>query len=73
MSAWDAKIARIDQPEPGLLILSIRAEGGSEALVLVTLPGALGLGAVEQRPRGATASPAVSQLRRHLDGARVSS
>jgi predicted ribosome quality control (RQC) complex YloA/Tae2 family protein len=71
VSAWNAKIARVDQPEPGLLSLSFRADGRNEVLVLVTLPGALGLGVMDQRPRGATASPAVTQLRRHIEGARI--
>ena len=71
MSAWNAKIARVDQPEPGLLSLSFRAEGRNEVLLLVMLPGTLGLGVVAERPRGASASSAVSQLRRHLEGARI--
>ncbi|MDH4281654.1 MAG: NFACT RNA binding domain-containing protein [Myxococcales bacterium] len=71
MTTWNAKIARVDQPEPGLLTLSFRSEAGKEVLVIVTLPGALGLGVVGKRPRGARASPAVSQLRRHLEGARI--
>ena len=71
MSTWNAKISRVDQAEPGLLSLSFRAEGRNEALILVTLPGALGLGVVDERPRGATASPAVTQLRRHIEGARI--
>jgi len=71
VSAWNAKIARVDQPEPGLLSLSFRADSRNEVLILVTLPGALGLGVVDERPRGATASPAVTQLRRHIEGARI--
>ena len=71
MSPWNAKIARVDQPEPGLLSLSFRADSRNEVLILVTLPGALGLGVVDERPRGATASPAVTQLRRHIEGARI--
>ncbi|NNE18092.1 MAG: DUF814 domain-containing protein [Myxococcales bacterium] len=71
MNPWNAKIARIDQPEPGLLSLSIRADGSNEVLVLVTLPGALRLGIVDARPRGASASPSLTQLRRHLEGARI--
>lgn len=71
MSAWDAKISRLDQPEPGLLSLSFRAEGRNEALLLITLPGTLRLGVVSERPRGASAGPEVSQLRRHIDGARI--
>ena len=71
MSTWNAKITRVDQPEPGLLSLSFRADGRNEVLILVTLPGALGLGVVAERPRGATASPAVTQLRRHIEGARI--
>ena len=72
MSPWNAKIARVDQPEPGLLSLSFRAEGRNEVLLLVTLPGALRLGVVNERPRGVNASPPVSQLRRHIEGARIS-
>lgn len=71
MSAWDAKISRVDQPEPGLLSFSFRAEGRNEVLLLVMLPGALRLGVLDERPRGASASPAVSQLRRHIEGARI--
>lgn len=71
MSAWHAKITRVDQPEPGLLSLSFRTEGRNEVLVLVTLPGALRLGVVNERPRGASASPALTQLRRHVEGARI--
>ncbi|MGB5364825.1 MAG: NFACT RNA binding domain-containing protein [Polyangiales bacterium] len=71
MNPWNAKLARVDQPEPGLLSLSIRTEGRNEVLVLVALPGALCLGIVDERPRGASASPALTQLRRHLEGARV--
>jgi len=73
VSEWNAKITRVDQPEPGLLSLSFRADGRNEAIVAVTLPGALGLGVVQQRPRGADASPAVTQLRRHVEGARLRS
>ena len=71
MSAWNAKTSRVDQPEPGLLSLSFRAEGRNEVLILVILPGALCLGVVDERPRGASAGPAVSQLRRHVEGARI--
>ena len=71
MNPWNAKIARVDQPEPGLLSLSVRTEGRNEVLVLVTLPGALRLGIVDERPRGASASPSLTQLRRHLEGARI--
>ena len=73
MSAWNARIARVDQPEPGLLSLSFRTEGRNEALVLVTLPGSLDLGVVDERPRGASAGPAVTQLRRHVEGSRIES
>ncbi len=71
MSPWNAKIARVDQPEPGLLSLSVRTEGRNEVLVVVTLPGALRLGIIDERPRGASASPSLTQLRRHLEGARI--
>ncbi len=73
MSAWDARISRVDQPEPGLLSLSFRTEGRNEALVLVTLPGSLELGVLDDRPRGSSAGPAVTQLRRHLEGSRLES
>lgn len=71
MSAWDAKIVRVDEPEPGLLSLSLRAEGRNQTLLVVTLPGALGLGVVERRPRGRSASPSTSKLRRHIEGGRI--
>lgn len=67
----NTKIARIDQPAPGLLCLTIRTQGKNGVLVLSMLPGALGAGIVEKRPRGASASPAVSQLRRHAEGATI--
>ena len=71
MSAWQPKITRVDQPEPGLLSISFRAEGRNEALLLITLPGTLRLGVVSERPRGASAGPEVSQLRRHIEGGRI--
>jgi predicted ribosome quality control (RQC) complex YloA/Tae2 family protein len=71
VSAWNAKIERADQPEPGLLSLSFRADRRNEVLIVVALPGTLGLGVVDERPRGAKASPALSQLRRHIEGARI--
>ena len=39
MSEWDAKISRVDQPEPGLLAISFRDRGRNETLLLVALPG----------------------------------
>jgi len=71
VSLWHAKITRVDQPEPGLLSFSFRAQGRNEVLLLVMLPGALRIGVLDERPRGASASPAVSQLRRHIEGARI--
>lgn len=71
MSTWDAKVNRVDQPEAGLLSLSMRTEAGNEALVLATLPGILAVGVVERRPRGDTASESTSKLRRHVEGARI--
>jgi predicted ribosome quality control (RQC) complex YloA/Tae2 family protein len=71
VSTWNAKITRADQPELGLLSLCFRADRRNEVLTIVTLPGALRLGVVAERPRGAKASPAVSQLRRHVEGARI--
>jgi hypothetical protein len=56
---------------PGLLSLSLHGPDRAEVLILVTLPGALGAGLIEQRPRGAGAVPAVTQLRRHVEGASV--
>ena len=73
MSPWNAKITRVDQPEPGLLSLSFRADGRNEVLALAMLPGALGVAVVGDRPRGAGANPAVSQLRRHVEGATIRS
>lgn len=69
MNAPIGKVVRIDQPEPGLWALSLRSAGSNETLILVTLPGALGAGLVSQRPKGASASATVSQLRHHLEGA----
>ena len=71
MNGWDAKVIRVDQPEPGLLCLSLRAERRTETLLLVTLPGTLALGIVEHRPRGADATETTSKLRRHLEGTRI--
>ena len=63
------RIERVDEPEPGLVCLSVRAPGESLVLLLSSLPAALGAGIVEERPRGRQASEPVSQLRRHLKGA----
>jgi len=71
VSEWNAKVTRVDQTMPGLLTLSLRSEDSREALVLVTFPGALGAGLIDRRPRGAHAIPAVSQLRRHIEGSSV--
>lgn len=71
MSEWNAKITRIDQPEPGLLSISIRHQGSNESLVLATLPGILELGLIDRRPRGTVASPNTTKLRHHIDGARI--
>lgn len=68
---WDAKISRVDQPEPGLLSLSYRTHGRNESLVIVTLPGHLGVGLVEARPKGSKAGPSTTQLRRHVEGMRL--
>ena len=73
MSEWNAKIVRVDEPQPGLLSLSLRSDGMSEALVLVMLPGVLDAGIVGERPRGARATPSITKLRRHLEGARIDS
>lgn len=71
MSTWDAKVSRIDEPEPGLLSLSFRAGAQHEALVIAILPGTLELGIVAHRPRGAAATPSITKLRRHLEGTRI--
>ncbi len=71
MTSWDAKVTRVDEPEPGLLTLSYHAGGHDETLALVTLPGALDVGLLDQRPRGATATPSTTQLRHHVEGARI--
>jgi len=64
-----AKIDRVDQPEPGLLCVTIRVDEAKAVLLLSTHPGALGAGIVDDRPRGERAGQAVSQLRRHAKGA----
>lgn len=71
MSGWKAKVTRVDQPEPGLLSLSFRSEGRNETLIIVALPGAFDLGVLDQRPRGTTATPSTTQLRRHVEGATI--
>jgi predicted ribosome quality control (RQC) complex YloA/Tae2 family protein len=71
VSAWDAKVNRVDQPEPGLLSFTVHTEGRTETLILSTLPGALDLAILEVRPRGAHASQSISNLRRHVEGARI--
>lgn len=71
MSEWNAKITRVDQPQPGLLSLSYRTPGRNEVLILVTLPGHLEPGIIDARPRGAVAGPSTTQLRRHLEGMRI--
>lgn len=71
MSGWEAKVTRVDQPEHGLLSLSFRGERGNETLIIVALPGALDLGVLDRRPRGATATPSTTQLRRHVEGATI--
>ncbi len=58
---------------PGLLALSLRGRESPGVLILVTLPGALGAGLMDRRPRGARAAPAISQLRHHLEGATIES
>ena len=67
----ESKVNRVDQPEPGLLSLVIHAQGRTEALLLSTMPGALGVAILERRPKGDPASAAISSLRRHLEGGRI--
>lgn len=71
MTTWDARVNRIDQPELGLLSFTIHVQGRTEALIITTLPGALDLGILESRPKGDSASPVISNLRRHAEGARI--
>jgi predicted ribosome quality control (RQC) complex YloA/Tae2 family protein len=71
VSAWSAKVTRVDQPEPGLLSLSFRVDGRNEALILVALPGVLELGVLDHRPRGAVATSSITKLRRHVEGATI--
>lgn len=66
-----AKIERVDQPELGLLCLTIRGKEAKGVLLLSTLPGALGAGIIDDRPRGKRATEVVSQLRRHATGATI--
>ena len=65
------KVERVDLPGAGLLCLTLRGRDAPRVLALSTLPGALGVGLVEQRPRGRSATEAVSQLRQHAVGATV--
>ncbi|MGB5810621.1 MAG: NFACT RNA binding domain-containing protein [Polyangiales bacterium] len=65
------KVERVDQPEPGLLCFTVRADRRNRALLISLLPGALGVGLLDERPRGNTATEPVSQLRRHLAGATI--
>lgn len=71
MSAWGAKIARVDQPAAGLLCLTVRSTAERGTLILSLLPGGSGLGFTKERPRGAKASESVTQLRSHLVGASI--
>ncbi|MEM9726967.1 MAG: NFACT RNA binding domain-containing protein [Myxococcota bacterium] len=64
-----AKVERVDQPEPGLLSLTIREDRKNSVLLISALPGALAVGLVNARPRGRAATPTLSQLRRHIEGA----
>lgn len=66
-----AKVDRVDQPEPGLLCVTIRVDEAKCVLLLSTHPGALGAGVIDDRPQGERASQAVSQLRRHAKGASI--
>ena len=71
MSAWGAKITRVDQPAPGLLCLTVWSPTARGTLILSLLPGGSGLGFAKERPRGAEASGSVTQLRSHLVGASI--
>lgn len=66
-----AKIERVDQPEPGLLCVTIRVERANSVLLLSTYPGALDAGIVDGRPRGQRAAEVVTQLRRQATGATI--
>lgn len=71
MTIGHAKVARVDAPERGLWSLSLRGGSTKEALIVAALPGLLDVGIVTQRPVGKSAGPSISQLRHHLEGARV--
>lgn len=71
MSSWAARVTRVDQPEPGLLTLTCRASNRDETLAIVTLPGSLEVGLLDRRPRGSTATTSTTQLRHHVEGARI--
>jgi predicted ribosome quality control (RQC) complex YloA/Tae2 family protein len=71
VSEWSSKVNRVDQPEPGLLSLTVHSDGKTEALLLYHLPGALSAALVERRPKGDRATPSISNLRRHVEGARL--
>ena len=73
MNEWTASIARIDEPAPGLLCLTLKSGSPTGVLVVSTQPGGWGMGLVDERPRGATADTATTQLRHHLVGALIQS
>lgn len=65
------RVERIDQPEAGLLSLTVHEDRKKQVLLLSTLPDALGVGLVAERPRGQPASQAITKLRRHLEGTAI--
>lgn len=63
-----SRVRRVDEPEPGLLCLTLSRPGEREVLLVATTPPG-GVGLVPERPRGAPASAFVQRLRRSIGNA----
>lgn len=68
------RLQRLDSPTADLLSLVLTQPGADKQVLLVRLRGRpLGLGLVESRPIGEAASPTISKLRKHIQGAVIES
>jgi predicted ribosome quality control (RQC) complex YloA/Tae2 family protein len=65
-----ARAQRVDEPAPGTLSIELYA-AGERAYLLVSPALSPSLELRSERPRGESASPFVSQLRKHLAGAKL--
>jgi predicted ribosome quality control (RQC) complex YloA/Tae2 family protein len=65
-----ARAQRVDEPAPGVLSLELFA-ASKKAYLLISPAASPALELRTSRPRGGSARPFVSQLRRHLVGARL--